>query len=311
MGFEWFFWRKAETRAHNRKTKPTKYTRQFSLKRIHSRCFALSRNLKQTRIFYADTRIARKGQKALRSPRKGSVQEVSAASILLKDSQAICSAVSRWMTTMGPLQRGQSQAARSSTCPVSILRSDSVFAPINSLQTESNAARRRFAMYPKKRMRTNPRGSVCSKNRRRNSSTVTVISFCWFPWTYLSLWQILEAISEPAGEAKLSKVVKRITVLLKGDQLLQDAMASFESARHLLVHKGKYSRNASAEVSWLKVIAGFAISKVIQLSKEFPDPISLADYFRYASCGSTELKRHQRSIEAILKKRESKKTTWK
>ena len=39
-------------------------------------------------------------------------------------------------------------------------------------------ARRGPARNPKKRMRTKPRGSVCSRNRRRNSSAETVILRC-------------------------------------------------------------------------------------------------------------------------------------
>ena len=39
-------------------------------------------------------------------------------------------------------------------------------------------ARRRLARKPQKRMRTKPRGRVWSRNRRRNSSAVTVISRC-------------------------------------------------------------------------------------------------------------------------------------
>src|SRR5437879_1936219 len=39
----------------------------------------------------------------------------------------------------------------------------------NRWQSGSSWVRRRFARNPKKRMRTKPRGSTCSKNRRRNS----------------------------------------------------------------------------------------------------------------------------------------------
>jgi DNA-binding NarL/FixJ family response regulator len=43
-------------------------------------------------------------------------------------------------------------------------------------------ARRRLARKPKWRMRTKPRGSRCSRKRRRNSFTGSVISFFLLPW---------------------------------------------------------------------------------------------------------------------------------
>jgi hypothetical protein len=63
------------------------------------------------------------------------------------------------MTIIGPPQQGQSHAGGSSACAVSDF-SDSEFVPVISRQMGSNIARQRFVMYPKKRMRTNPRGSV-------------------------------------------------------------------------------------------------------------------------------------------------------
>src|SRR5450755_190324 len=43
-------------------------------------------------------------------------------------------------------------------------------------QSGNAAARRRLARKPKKRTRMKPRGNVCSRKRRRNSSAVSVIS---------------------------------------------------------------------------------------------------------------------------------------
>ena len=45
-------------------------------------------------------------------------------------------------------------------------------------QSGRSSRRRRFARNPQKRMRTKPRGKVWSRNRRKNSSPVTVISRC-------------------------------------------------------------------------------------------------------------------------------------
>ena len=49
-------------------------------------------------------------------------------------------------------------------------------------QMGSRLARRRLARKPKWRMRTKPRGSRCSRKRRRNSSTGSVIIFFLLPW---------------------------------------------------------------------------------------------------------------------------------
>ena len=49
-------------------------------------------------------------------------------------------------------------------------------------QMGSRLARRRLARKPKWRMRTKRRGSRCSRKRRRNSSTGSVISFFLLPW---------------------------------------------------------------------------------------------------------------------------------
>jgi hypothetical protein len=46
----------------------------------------------------------------------------------------------------------------------------------NCLESGTSAPRRRLARKPKYRMRTKPRGSTCSKKRRKNSSTGNVRS---------------------------------------------------------------------------------------------------------------------------------------
>jgi len=71
---------------------------------MHPDHLALNCNMKQIEIFYSNTPLAYQCQKALKSSSTGHDQEVSATSIILKDFQAICPAVSLWKTTMGPPQ---------------------------------------------------------------------------------------------------------------------------------------------------------------------------------------------------------------
>jgi len=139
-------------------------------------------NKKRKHKSFTDARIANKCPKAVKSPRNSRYHEVSAILLLLNNSQAICSPVNLWMTAMGPPQWGHSQPGWSSGFVGFDIWSDWALAPINSLHSGNNAALRRFAMYPKKRMRTKPWGRTCNKKRRRNSSTDTVISFSKFPW---------------------------------------------------------------------------------------------------------------------------------
>src|SRR5271167_1110131 len=97
--------------------------------------------------------------------------------------QRSCWAVSFSIRVMAPPQCGHSQRQRDvgvdADCAAKC-NCGSGFS--NSRQRGNKAPRRRFARKPQKRMRTNPRGRVWSRNRRRNSSAVSVISRCWLWW---------------------------------------------------------------------------------------------------------------------------------
>ena len=85
------------------------------------------------------------------------------------------------MTTIGPPHLGQSQSGSDSWVgEVSGSISDGTV-PSAAKHSGSSRERRRLARKPKWRMRTKPLGSRCSRKRRKNSSSDTVISFC-------SLW---------------------------------------------------------------------------------------------------------------------------
>ena len=103
-------------------------------------------------------------------------QDVSTRALLLCISSSICRAVSLSMTVMGPPQCGQTQ--RAGGFAVIFDGAEIGRAPVASScwQSGNVAARRRLARKSKKRMRMKPRGSVCSRKRRKNSSAVSVIS---------------------------------------------------------------------------------------------------------------------------------------
>ena len=87
------------------------------------------------------------------------------------------------MMSMVPPQSGQRQFEH---CSVAEPTLDGVACSVergnSSKQMGSRLARRRLARKPKLRMRRKPRGSRCSRKRRRNSSTGKVISFFLLPW---------------------------------------------------------------------------------------------------------------------------------
>ena len=89
----------------------------------------------------------------------------------------IWAAVSLSITSIGPPHVGQIQkaGARTGRGPGGLTRFDSCTESSKRAQSGSNRARRRLARRPKLRMRTKPRGSRWSRNRRRNSSMESVI----------------------------------------------------------------------------------------------------------------------------------------
>ena len=83
------------------------------------------------------------------------------------------------MRTMAPPQCGQSHAPGDLGSEASaVIEFCGEAASRSRLQTGSNSPRRRLARKPQKRIRTKPRGKEWSRNRRRKSSAVTVISRC-------------------------------------------------------------------------------------------------------------------------------------
>ena len=113
----------------------------------------------------------------LRLPGLDHDQDVSLKSRF--DSARICWAVSLSMTIIGPPQSGQVQVPRVG-CGAVGGEGECGRGLVSRVWRHrvNNPARRRLARKPKERMRTKPRGSVCSRNRRRNSSAVTVMSRC-------------------------------------------------------------------------------------------------------------------------------------
>ena len=57
----------------------------------------------------------------------------------------------------------------------------------NRWQSGKRVARRRFAKKPKERMRTKPRGSTCSRKRRKNSEASSVIILLNLYFTHLTV----------------------------------------------------------------------------------------------------------------------------
>ena len=95
------------------------------------------------------------------------------------DLQRSCWTVSFSIKVMVPPQCGHSQRQRgvgADAICVAECNSGSGFS--RWWQRGNKAPRRRFARNPQKRMRTKPRGRVWSRNRRRNSSAVSVITRC-------------------------------------------------------------------------------------------------------------------------------------
>jgi len=86
----------------------------------------------------------------------------------------------RWgPISIGPPQRGQFQTATS--IDVAPLSGDGMKS--KSLRAKaSRVVRQGLARYPNCRTRTNPRGSTCCRNRRRNSAAARVMVRSWLPW---------------------------------------------------------------------------------------------------------------------------------
>ena len=80
------------------------------------------------------------------------------------------------MSAIVPPQRGQIQLPEVLASEVGVAARVKEEASSNCRPSGKSSRRRRFARKPQKRMRTKPRGRVWSRNRRRNSSAVTVIS---------------------------------------------------------------------------------------------------------------------------------------
>lgn len=82
------------------------------------------------------------------------------------------------MTTMGPPHKEHRQSGIDGIllCGIAAGSDAGGMAESTCLQTGNSVPRRRLARKPKCRMRTNPRGSTCSRNRRKNSSAGSVKS---------------------------------------------------------------------------------------------------------------------------------------
>jgi hypothetical protein len=81
--------------------------------------------------------------------------------------------------SIGPPQRGQFQTA--TRIDVAPLSGDGMKS--KSLRAKaSRAVRQGLARYPNCRTRTNPRGSTCCRNRRRNSAAARVMVRSWLLW---------------------------------------------------------------------------------------------------------------------------------
>ena len=123
-----------------------------------------------------ETRLLSVPEHGYFSPMDGDY-EVSATFSRSTGLRRICRGVSFSMSAILPPQRGQSH-------PHEVLGSEFLGAvegargqgSSNCRQSGRSSRRRRFARKPQKRMRTKRRGKVWSRNRRRNSSAVTVIS---------------------------------------------------------------------------------------------------------------------------------------
>ena len=88
------------------------------------------------------------------------------------------------MSAIVPPQRGQIQLPEVLASEVGVAARVKEEASSNCRQSGKSSRRRRFARKPQKRMRTKPRGRVWSRNRRRNSSAVTVISRGLLLWAH-------------------------------------------------------------------------------------------------------------------------------
>src|SRR5260370_33466789 len=91
------------------------------------------------------------------------------------DRRRICLAVSFSMGLVVPPQHGHGQVVAGGGVVVGIAERGRGASASTRRLTAMYSRRRRADRKPKWRMRTKPRGNTCSRNRRRNSSVVTVI----------------------------------------------------------------------------------------------------------------------------------------
>ena len=87
-----------------------------------------------------------------------------------------CQASSLSTSIMGPPQRGQIQVVGSRFWLGAAGTEDVASVASSCRHSGNNSPRLRGARKPKKRMRTKRGGSTCCKNRRKNSSAVSVIN---------------------------------------------------------------------------------------------------------------------------------------
>src|SRR3954447_23241117 len=115
------------------------------------------------------------------SPQVESDQELSKRILRSTDCELRSIAVKLWSRSIEPPQRGHYHTAAELAWDWAAFWPLGVGIRSSCWQTDNNDLRRRLARKPKKRMRTKPCGRTWRRKRRRNSSAVTVISFCLLP----------------------------------------------------------------------------------------------------------------------------------
>lgn len=96
-------------------------------------------------------------------------------------------------------------------------------------------------------------------------------------YAFLSLWQVLEAVSLQ------SKTAKRVGVLIEANPLYTDLIDVLAQSRNLFAHQGEFSEEGLREVNFLKIIADLAIDAFFDYAERFPDRKSLKGFYKHAT----------------------------
>ena len=99
---------------------------------------------------------------------------------------------------------------------------------------------------------------------------------------YLSLWQIIEALTLVKDfRVEMKKLPQRMVNLIgfRDTILYKDLITGLAESRHLLVHEGRFSEEGFDDFQMLKHVVEMGIEALFQRAKDFPTRQSLEDFY--------------------------------